>query len=212
MDRKSVWILLLTVLIVFGACTPLSLLYKGKKVVKEAESFVQNNDLSSIANKAAAKAKELQEQDEVPADSTAAEVPADAVEAATDSIATDTTAIATSTDSVVTTGADDLADAAPAAAKMKRDTTTMDSLELAIYKYNKLIDDSLALDSLNRKRKNGIDAPVKYSANDSLTYEAGTGRAFLYGESHVEYQNMDLKSDRIFMVLDSFFISKILLI
>ncbi len=90
-----------------------------------------------------------------------------------------------------------------AAAKMKRDTTTMDSLELAIYKYNKVIDDSLRLDSLNRKKKNGIDSPVKYSANDSLTYMAGTGTAHLFGESHVEYQNMDLKSDRIYMVLDS---------
>ena len=90
-----------------------------------------------------------------------------------------------------------------AAAKVKRDTTTMDSLELAIYKYNKVIDDSLRLDSLNRQKKNGIDSPVKYSANDSLTYEAGVGRAYLYGDSHVEYQNMDLKSEKIFMVLDS---------
>ena len=93
--------------------------------------------------------------------------------------------------------------AADAAAKLKRDTTMMDSLELAIYKYNKVIDDSLRLDSLNRQKKNGIDAPVKYSANDSLTYEAATGRAHLYGDSHVEYQNMDLKSAKIFMVLDS---------
>ena len=92
---------------------------------------------------------------------------------------------------------------ADAAAKMKRDTTTMDSLELAIYKYNKVIDDSLRLDSLNRQKKNGIDAPVKYTANDSLTYEAVTGRAHLYGDSHVEYQNMDLKSEKIYMVLDS---------
>ncbi len=90
-----------------------------------------------------------------------------------------------------------------AAAKTKRDTTTMDSLELAIYKYNKVVDDSLALDSVNRARKNGIDAPVRYSANDSLTYEAGSGTAHLYGDSHVEYQNMDLKSEKIYMVLDS---------
>ena len=206
MNRKSALILLLSVLIMFGACTPLSLLNKGKKAMKEAESFVHQNDVSSMVDKAITKASELLEQDEVPADDM--EVPADAVEVAADKVevadsaATDTTAAVATMDSVAT-GADDLADAAPAAAKMKRDTTTMDSLELAIYKYNKLIDDSLALDSLNRKRKNGIDAPVKYSADDSLTYEAGTGRAFLYGKSHVEYQNMDLKSDRIFMVLDS---------
>ncbi len=86
---------------------------------------------------------------------------------------------------------------------MKRDTALMDSLELAIYKYNKVIDDSLRLDSLNRQKKNGIDAPVKFSANDSLIYEASSGMAHLFGDSHVEYQNMDLKSDRIYMTLDS---------
>ena len=50
-----------------------------------------------------------------------------------------------------------------AAAKVKRDTTTMDSLELAVYKHNKAIDDSLALDSINRSRKSGIDSPVEYA-------------------------------------------------
>ncbi|MBQ8713268.1 MAG: LPS-assembly protein LptD [Prevotella sp.] len=93
--------------------------------------------------------------------------------------------------------------AGTAAAKMKRDTTVMDSLQLAIYKHNKAVDDSLRLDSLNRQKKNGIDAPVKYTANDSLTYEAASGQAHLYGDSHVEYQNMDLKSEKIYMVLDS---------
>ena len=90
-----------------------------------------------------------------------------------------------------------------AAAALKRDTTTMDSLELAIYKYNKVIDDSLRLDSINRQKKNGIDSPVEFSANDSLIYEAGTGMAHLFGDSHVKYQNMDLKSEKIYMCLDS---------
>ena len=79
-----------------------------------------------------------------------------------------------------------------AAAKLKRDTTTMDSLELAIYKHNKAVDDSLALDSINRSRKSGIDSPVEYSANDSLTYNAINSQARLYGSSKVKYQNMDL--------------------
>ena len=87
--------------------------------------------------------------------------------------------------------------------KIKRDTTTMDSIELAIYKHNKAVDDSLALDSINRSRKNGIDSPVEYSANDSLTYEAASGLAHLYGESKVKYQNMDLQSEQIYMSLDS---------
>ena len=89
------------------------------------------------------------------------------------------------------------------AIKIKRDTTQMDSLELAIYKYNKVIDDSLARDSINKRRKNGIDAPVEYAANDSLVYEASTSRAFLYGSSTVKYQNMDLASENISMSLDS---------
>ena len=90
-----------------------------------------------------------------------------------------------------------------ASAKTKRDTSMMDSLELAIYKHNKAVDDSLALDSINRSRKNGIDSPVEYSADDSLTYNAGVKMANLYGSSRVKYQNMDLESDRISMSLDS---------
>jgi hypothetical protein len=90
-----------------------------------------------------------------------------------------------------------------AAAAMKRDTAMMDSLELAIYLHNKAVDDSLTLDSLNRQRKHGIDSPVEFSANDSLLYQAGNGMAFLYGDSHVKYQNMDLKSEKIYLSLDS---------
>lgn len=83
------------------------------------------------------------------------------------------------------------------------DTAHMDSLQLLIWKRNKAVDDSLAADSANRKRKNGIDAPVTYTANDSMTYEGETGIAHLYGQSHVKYQDMDLESDQIFMSLDS---------
>ena len=79
----------------------------------------------------------------------------------------------------------------------------MDSLELAIYKYNKVIDDSLRLDSLNRQKKNGIDAPVVFSANDSLIYDAVSKTAYLYGDAKVKYQVMDLASDKIYLNLDS---------
>ena len=84
-----------------------------------------------------------------------------------------------------------------------RDTIGMDSLHKAIWMHNREVDDSLALDSINKKRKNGIDAPVVYTAEDSLTYEAASGIAHLYGQSHVTYQDMDLKSDQIYMSLDS---------
>lgn len=92
---------------------------------------------------------------------------------------------------------------APKSAVQGPDTTKMDSLQLAIYHHNKAIDDSLAFDSLNRQKKNGIDAPVQYSANDSIIYEGTSGLAFLYGDSHVKYENMDLKSDKVYMSMDS---------
>ena len=83
------------------------------------------------------------------------------------------------------------------------DTTGMDSLQLAVYHHNKAVDDSLRLDSINRKKKNGIDAPVSYQADDSLVYMASTNTAHLYGSAEVKYENMDLKSDKIKLSLDS---------
>ena len=85
----------------------------------------------------------------------------------------------------------------------KNDTTLMDSLQKAIWKHNKAIDDSLYADSLNRQRKNGIDAPVHYTATDSMTYEGASGIAHLYGNANVKYEDMDLQSDQIYMSLDS---------
>ena len=86
---------------------------------------------------------------------------------------------------------------------MQPDTAGMDSLRKAIWLHNKVIDDSLRADSLNRRRKNGIDAPVQYSAEDSMVYMGDTKLAFLYGKSHVIYENMDLQSDQISMSMDS---------
>lgn len=82
------------------------------------------------------------------------------------------------------------------------DTTKMDSLQLAIYHHNKAIDDSIRADSMMRARSNGIDAPVKYSAEDSLVYDAESGTAYLYGNSKVDYENMKLTSDKVYMNLD----------
>ena len=83
------------------------------------------------------------------------------------------------------------------------DTTKMDSLQLAIYHHNKQIDDSIRADSIMRARSNGIDAPVIYSADDSIVYDAATGTAYLYGNSKVNYENMKLASDKVYMNLDS---------
>ena len=82
-------------------------------------------------------------------------------------------------------------------------TDTLDSLHRAIFLHNKAIDDSIRLDSLNRKKKNGIDAPVEYTADDSLVYFAGNKMAHLYGSSTVKYENMDLASEKVAITLDS---------
>ncbi len=83
------------------------------------------------------------------------------------------------------------------------DTTNMDSLQLAIYHHNKQVDDSIRLDSINRKKSGALDAPVTFSSEDSMVYDAKSKVARLYGNSNVKYQNMDLSSDRIQMCLDS---------
>lgn len=83
------------------------------------------------------------------------------------------------------------------------DTTTMDSLQLAIYHHNRQVDDSIRLDSINRKKSGALDAPVTFSSSDSMVYDARSKVARLYGNSNVKYQNMDLTSDRIQMSLDS---------
>ncbi len=82
------------------------------------------------------------------------------------------------------------------------DTLQMDSLQKAIWKHNKVVDDSIRLDSLNRKKSGGVDAPVQYTAEDSLVYDAPHKVAHLYGNSNVKYTNMDLSSDKITMDID----------
>ncbi len=78
---------------------------------------------------------------------------------------------------------------------MAIDTTLMDSLELAIYHHNKAIDDSIRKDSLNRLKPNAIESPVHYSSEDSMIYLSATRKAYLFGDSKVQYENMDLEAD-----------------
>lgn len=86
---------------------------------------------------------------------------------------------------------------------LKRESAESDSLRLAIERHNKVVDDSIRLDSIQRARSNGLEAPVKYTAMDSMVYYADTKTAHLYGSSSVNYQNMNLKSDKIYMNMDS---------
>ena len=211
MKQKTGTLLFFLAFILLWACSPASLIKeRGTATVKDVKVKKGTvpvtvgpgtaTDSSSASVPAIADSAALALADSVlTADSAAIAQAADTLRAMADSMA------ATADSAMTLAMADSLPldPNQPAHAALKRDTTLMDSLELAIYKYNKVIDDSLRLDSLNRQKKNGIDAPVKFAANDSLIYEAITGTAQLFGDSHVEYINMDLKSDRIYMVLDS---------
>ena len=86
---------------------------------------------------------------------------------------------------------------------LENDTLKMDSLQKAIYLHNKHVDDSVRLDSINRSKSIGLDAPVYFSSEDSLVYDAKNKQAKLFGNSDVKYENMNLISDRMQMSLDS---------
>ena len=63
--------------------------------------------------------------------------------------------------------------------------------------------DTIAADSLKKPRTAGIEAPVHYTAADSMVYDAETGLIYLYGKANVKYQNMELQSAAIRMNMDS---------
>ena len=83
------------------------------------------------------------------------------------------------------------------------DTTQMDSLEKAVWLRNKAVDDSIHLDSLNKQKKNSIEMPVDYTANDSMVYDATNRKVHLFGKANVKYEGMDLESEKIAISLDS---------
>ncbi len=83
------------------------------------------------------------------------------------------------------------------------ESDTLDSLHLAILARNKVIDDSISADSANRRKKNGIDAPVNYTSKDSLIYFGGTKKTYLFGDANVKYEDMDLTAERINIQIDS---------
>ncbi len=63
--------------------------------------------------------------------------------------------------------------------------------------------DSLALSSdSTRSKQMGLESPVAYQAMDSMVITAGN-KAFLYGESNVQYQQIELQAENIEMNLDS---------
>ena len=50
---------------------------------------------------------------------------------------------------------------------------------------------------------NVLDSPVKYEAKDSIVFDYHNSRAHLYGDSKVNYQNLELDADEIDISIDS---------
>ena len=67
-----------------------------------------------------------------------------------------------------------------------------------------LLNDSLRKDSIvpPPPKKDGLDAPVTYEANDSIVFTQG-GYAHLYGQGKVNYEKIELAADVITMNMDS---------
>jgi hypothetical protein len=66
--------------------------------------------------------------------------------------------------------------------------------------------DSIAAaeDSINASKKDPpLDAPVVYTANDSVVFIMGEKNAILYGDAQVNYTNIELNSEEIKMNMDS---------
>ncbi|MBQ8156074.1 MAG: LPS-assembly protein LptD [Prevotella sp.] len=200
MKQKSTIIVILCAFILMMACTPGGL--RREKPLEAAAKDAASVSLPKI-NVPDIKVKTNTDSLTLPAliDSIGAKQVVEEIKETLDVAPADTVVTSEKQDTPADTTS--IPEGATSAIKMKRDTTQMDSLELAIYKHNKAVDDSLALDSINKKRKNGIDAPVEYSADDSLTYDAVSATAHLYGNSKVKYTNMDLASEKIYMSLDS---------
>ena len=77
-----------------------------------------------------------------------------------------------------------------------------DSLQIDSLATDSLLADSLAMDTLGKEKKEPLDAPVIYEANDSIVFTK-EGYAHLYGNGKVNYQNIELTSAVISMNMDS---------
>ena len=85
--------------------------------------------------------------------------------------------------------------------KLKADTLSPKSI-ISRPAADPLSTDSVATDSVKEK-SSGLDAPVEYTATDSMVYDASVGLAYLYGKAKVNYQDMELNAATITMNMDS---------
>lgn len=66
---------------------------------------------------------------------------------------------------------------------------------------NKIQTDSIASDTTKQK-KEALDAPVDYTANDSIVFMMGNN-GYLYGNAEIHYKEITLKAEKISMNMDS---------
>ena len=78
------------------------------------------------------------------------------------------------------------------------DTTKVDNTIII----DSLSGDTILLDTIGKKKKQPLDAPVDYEAKDSLVFTQG-GFATLYGDGKVNYEKIELTSAVITMNMDS---------
>ncbi len=97
-------------------------------------------------------------------------------------------------------------DGAPSSDKSKlraEITPTSDSLRSSLNDTTIMLTDTLRLngDSLRADKKkaedDGLDAPVKYHARDSIRFSVDLKKVYLYGEAQINYQDIELKADYI---------------
>lgn len=84
------------------------------------------------------------------------------------------------------------------------DSLLRDSIPLRAYTIlpDTVPEDTVPADTTPRS-KNALDMPVNYSAEDSITFDYGRSRAHLYGDSRVQYQNLELEAAIINIAIDS---------
>ena len=122
----------------------------------------------------------------------------------------DTLAVRNATDTmaVVSEGQDSVAAAGKTleldSVKVAPDSLALwpDSLGMNLQMPDSLMTDSVGEDTVETSNSM-LDRPVEYTASDSVTFEAGLGNANLYGNSKVNYTNLELQADLITMNLDS---------
>ena len=84
----------------------------------------------------------------------------------------------------------------------KRKTASPTTMKADAVKVDTLKTDSLAQDTAGKKKKTSLNAPVQYSADDSIVF-THDGYAHLYGNGKVSYQKTELDAQVISMNMDS---------